>query len=73
MLSLRPLFEILAYRGINKTELAEKTGIPYTAILRMYKENTFKTSHLDKICTALNVNIKDIMIYIPEQTCQSEQ
>jgi len=60
---MKPLFGWLAYRNISLKELSNKSGIGYAALLRMRKNNSFTVKTLDKICTTLNVNIKDIMRY----------
>lgn len=61
MISMKPLFGWLAYRNISLKELSEKSGIGYPTLLNMRKNNSFTVRNLDKICTTLNVNIKDIM------------
>ena len=63
MLTLKPLFGYLAYNRISIKELAEKSGISYKVLLFMRKNNTFNKTNLDKICTCLNLNIKDVMRY----------
>lgn len=63
MISMKPLFGWLAYRNISLKELSEKSGIGYSTLLKMRKDNSFTVRNLDKICTTLNVNIKDIMRY----------
>lgn len=63
MISMKPLFGWLAYRNISLKELSEKSGVGYTALRKMRNNNSFTVKSLDKICLALNVNIKDIMRY----------
>ena len=63
MISMKPLFGWLAYRNISLKEKKEKSGIGYPTLLNMRKNNSFTVRNLDKICTTLNVNIKDIMRY----------
>ena len=63
MISMKPLFGWLAYRNISLKEISEKSGIGYPTLLKMRKDNSFTVRNLDKICTTLNVNIKDIMRY----------
>ena len=53
----------LAYNNISLKELAEKTGITYNTILNIRKTNKFTKRNLDKICTCLNIEIKDVMRY----------
>lgn len=63
MITLKPLFGLLAYLSISPKQLSEKSGVSYNAIMRMRKTNEFNASNLDKICLALNVNIDKIMRY----------
>lgn len=63
MLTLKPLFGWLAYNRISLKELAEKSGVNYGTLLTMRKNNTFNKENLDKICTCLNIGIKDVMRY----------
>ena len=65
MISMNPLFAYLAYHRISIKELAEKTNLSYISIYNMKHKNTFCTSNLDKVCAALNINIKDVMRYEP--------
>ena len=69
MLTFKPLFGFLAYNRISVKELSEKTGIPYQTLLSMRRTSTFCTRNLDKICTALNIGIKDVMRYDPDENC----
>lgn len=65
MISMKPLMGYLAYHNISLKELADKSGVSYPTLLKMQHEAAFNTSVLDKICTTLNVNIGQIMKYIP--------
>lgn len=65
MISMKPLMGYLAYHNISLKELADKSGVSYPTLLKMQREAAFNTSVLDKICTTLNVNIGQIMKYIP--------
>lgn len=66
MISMKPLFGYMAYHQITMKEFSEKTGINYITVTRMKKEAHFNTTILEKICSAYNLNIKDIMVYIPD-------
>lgn len=63
MITLKPLFGFLAYNRIPLKELAQKSGVCYQTILLMRRNNTFNAKNLDKICTCLNIGIKDVMRY----------
>lgn len=63
MVTLKPLFGYLAYNRIPIKDLAEKSGVAYQVLLCMRRNNTFNATNLDKICTCLNIGIKDVMRY----------
>ena len=63
MVTLKPLYGFLAYHRISLKELADKTGISYQRLMTMRRDNTFTLKSVDKICHALNLNIKDVMRY----------
>lgn len=63
MISIKPLFGLLAYRNISLSQLTEKSGVSTPTLSRMKKTGQFTFSVIDKICLALNVSIKDIMRY----------
>lgn len=63
MISIKPLFGFLAYHNISLKELSEKSGVAVPTLSKMKKTGEFTFSVIDKICQALNVNIKDIMRY----------
>lgn len=63
VISIKPLFGFLVYHNISYTELSEKSGVSVPTLTKMKKTGEFTFSVIDKICLALNVNIKDIMRY----------
>ena len=62
MISARPLFGYLAYHKITRKELSEKTGISMLTLTKMY-QNDFTLKTVDRICTCLNLEIKDVLRY----------
>ena len=63
MISIKPLFGFLAYHNISLKELARKSGVSYITLIKMKKTGEFSFSVIDKICTCLNLEIKDVMRY----------
>ena len=53
----------------TQTDLARKTGIRANTINEMYHELVDRVSleHLDRICTALDCDVSEIMMWVPEQ------
>lgn len=65
---LLTLEKALDERKISRYELAKRTGIQYQIIDNYYKNKVkrFDGYILDKICTALDCEIKDILEYSKE-------
>lgn len=63
MISIRPLFGFLAYHNISLKELSKRSGVSYTVLMKMKKTGEFSFSVIEKICTCLNIGIKDAMKY----------
>lgn len=63
MISYRPLIGFLAYHNISYKELAEKTGVPYSTILRIKANKEISWDSLGKICECLGLNVKDAVVY----------
>ena len=55
-------------RGITRYELAKRTEIKFQTIDRYYKNRVVRYDSyiLDRICSALNCNIADILEYTQE-------
>lgn len=55
------LWKLLIDKNMNKTELKEAAGISFNVIARMGKNKTISFESIEKICTALNCDIGDII------------
>ncbi len=55
--------------NISRYELAKQTGIRYQIIDNYYKNKVIRYDSfvLDKICSALNCGISDVIEYIPDK------
>ena len=60
-ISYRPLWVILAQRGMTKKELREISGISTASLAKLGKGENLTTDVLLKICNALNCNINEIV------------
>jgi DNA-binding Xre family transcriptional regulator len=60
------LWKLLIDRKMKKKDLIEQTGISRTTIAKMGRDENVSTEVLSKICTALKVDVGDIMEMIPE-------
>ena len=58
----------LTERGISRYELAKRTDIKFQTIDRYYKNRVVRYDSyiLDRICTALDCHLCDIMEYVKE-------
>lgn len=58
--------KILEKRGITRYELAKRTEIKFQTIDRYYKNRVIRYDSyiLDRICSALECDISDIMEYV---------
>jgi DNA-binding Xre family transcriptional regulator len=64
--SYRPLFVLLANKGLQKTELKELAGISSGTLARFAKNEIVSTDVLEKICAALDCQIGDIVEYVKD-------
>ncbi len=59
--SYTKLWNLLAEKDMNKSELRETTGISTNALAKLGKNEHVSTDVLSKICESLNCNIEDII------------
>lgn len=55
------LWKIMIDKGINKTQLREKTGISTNALANLGKNESVQLEILIKICKELNCKLDDIV------------
>ncbi len=60
------LWKLMIDRRMKKKDLMAVTGLSRTTIAKMGKDQNVSTEVLAKICSALNVDIGDIVEMIPE-------
>lgn len=65
-ISYKKLWKLLIDKDMTAVELRQKTGIAPNTMTKLRKDEEVSLSVLVKICTALNVNIGDIMDLIPD-------
>ena len=66
-ISYKKLWKLLIDKDMTAVELRQKTGIAPNTMTKLRKDEEVSLSVLVKICTALNVNIGDIVDLIPEE------
>ena len=62
------LWKMLIDRGLNKTALREMSGISTGTLAKLGKNEYVSTEVLDKICSALECEVGDVL----EFTCNKE-
>ena len=65
-ISYYKLWKLLIDKDMTAVELRQRTGIAPNTMTKLRKDEEVSLSVLVKICTALNVNIGDIMDLIPD-------
>jgi len=65
--SYRPLFVLLANKGLKKTDLRELAGISSGTLARFAKGEIVSTDVLEKICSALDCQIGDIVEVVKDE------
>jgi len=66
-ISYKPLWKLLIDRDMKKKDLCEEAGISPASVTKMGKSGSVTTEMLEKICTALNCQVQDIMEVIKEK------
>ena len=65
-ISYKKLWKLLIDKDMSAARLREITGIAPNTMTKLRKDEEVSMAVLIKICTALDVNIGDIMDLIPE-------
>ena len=71
-ISYKPLWKLLIDRSIKKKDLCKMAGISPATITKMGKGGQISTSVLEKICTALNCSLNDIVETISDTSAGLE-
>jgi len=65
-ISYRPLFVLLASKGLKKTDLLSLIGISRGTLARFAKGESVSMEIIDKLCKALDCQPGDIVEYVPD-------
>ena len=66
-ISYNKLWKILVDRKMSKADLRRAAGVAPNTMTRLRRDEEVTLTVLHKICAALNVNIGDIMEFLPEE------
>ena len=65
-ISYNKLWKLLVDKKMSKVDLRKAAGIAPNTMTRLRRDEEVTLSVLSKICSALNVDIGDIMEFMPE-------
>lgn len=66
-ISYKKLWKLLIDKDMTAVDLRQATGIAPNTMTKLRRDEEVSMSVLVKICTALNVNIGDVMDLVPEE------
>ena len=65
-ISYNKLWKLLVDKKMSKADLRKVAGIAPNTMTRLRRDEEVTLSVLSKICSTLNVDIRDIMEFMPE-------
>ena len=65
-ISYNKLWKLLVDKKMSKADLRKAAGIAPNTMTRLRRDEEVTLAVLNKICSALNVDIGDIMEFLPE-------
>lgn len=63
--SYKKLFHLLIDKGMTNAELIDRAGFSANIITRLKHDNYVSLDSIEKICTALNCGVDEILDFIP--------
>lgn len=66
MIIFNKLWKTMEEKGISTYVLREKCGIDSKTVRRLKANDNIETKTLNKLCSALNCRVEDIMEYIED-------
>ena len=67
-ISYKKLWKLLIDKDMMKKDLQQLSGVSSASITKLGKNENVNTDILQKICTALECDISDIMEMVPDKT-----
>jgi putative transcriptional regulator len=66
---------LLAERRMKVADLIRMTGISKSTVHKIYNEQTSRIDFdtMDKICEALDIQVGDLFIYVPNESLDKEK
>lgn len=72
-ISYNKLWKLLIDKGMNKTQLGQKSGISSSTIAKLGKNEQISMDSMLKICKTLDCNVGDIIDYDPSKDIAEEE
>ena len=66
-ISYKKLWKLLIDKDMMKKDLRAMTGVSTTTMSRLSKDENVSTEIVERICSALNCDVGDIMEFIPDK------
>lgn len=66
-ISYNKLWKLLVDRKMSKADLRKAAGIAPNTMTRLRRDEEVTLTVLNKICTTLNVDIGDVMEFVPKE------
>lgn len=67
-ISYKKLWKLLIDRDMKKKDLQKISGVSATSITKLAKNENVNTEIIQKICTALDCDVCDIMEIVPDES-----
>ena len=65
--SYSKLFALLVERGMKKKDFRSVTGLSYSTVSKLEKNENVMVDVLDRICTKLNCTIEEVIEIFPDE------
>ena len=72
-ISYNKLWKLLVDKKMSKADLRKAAGVAPNTMTRLRRDEEVTLSVLNKICKTLEVDIGDIMEFLPEQIVQDQE
>ena len=72
-ISYNKLWKLLVDKKMSKADLRKAAGIAPNTMTRLRRDEEVTLAVLNKICKTLEVDIGDIMEFLPEQIVQDQE
>lgn len=72
MISYQPFYQTLLRKGVTEYQLIFKHGFSSNILHRMHKGKTITLKTLDSLCFILDCPVEDIIVFIKDDSTQSE-